>query len=226
MKATKWRSWPRHRCQNATKKWWELGEGGPQKYPLKSCMGCGFFMESLDKFSGFFFLLEVDIKENTFLLGEVFFPDFLRRLGVFFSLDAVSRGLWQFFNRIHYPSWPTNEGGQARFAVVFFSREAGGGIFMFKKVLFLYLKRHDDGTKISFFSRNMLMVIQTLALDKELSTIYKPSHVMTFVYLLSELLFCFCLVYPSVPEVGSRCSLSKLEICQKTTPVDCNSSCC
>ncbi len=56
------------------------------------------------------------------------------------------------------------------------------------------------------------MVVKTLALDKELSTIHRPSHVVIFVYLLSELWFCFFALLPLHPWSQSyTCTLWKLE---------------
>lgn len=66
---------------------------------------------------------------------------------------------------------------------------------MFKKV---FVSFSSNGTFLKIKPKLFvcLMKIQTLALVKELSTIHKPSHVMIFVYLLSELCVLLLLNIP------------------------------
>ena len=150
-------------------------------------------MESLEKFSFSvsFCWLEVDIKEKHFL-WEKFFPWFLRRC--FFSpLMGVSGGLWQFCQQDPLQEWydplpilthkrrgPSKECKIEKITqCVFFSQKAGGEIFMFKKV---FVSFSSKGTFLKIKPKLFvcLMIIQTLALVKELSTIHKPSHVVIF----------------------------------------------
>lgn len=141
--------------------------------------------------------------------GEVF-PWFLRRC--FFSPWWGCHGVCgNFVNRIHCPSWPTNEGVQLsrckeesakkrrkKCKLFYFSRKAGGRISMFKK---FFVSFSSKGTFLKIKPKLFvcLMVTQTLALDKELSTIHKTSHVMIFVYLLSELCVLLLLGIPYAP---------------------------
>lgn len=233
MKATKWRSWPRSRCLKChlqTSKsqrgiWWmrDLGEGvggAPQK------------QTSLEKLYGLLLVV------SSWKVWRSFFPDF--RVGVFFPLMGVSGGLWQFCQQDPLQEWydpllilthkrmgPSKECKIENISqCIFFSRKAGGGIFIFKKV---FVSFSSKGTFLKIKPRLFvcLMIIQTLALVKELSTIHKPSHVMIFVYLLLELCVLLSLGIPdtpSVPEVVTLVPCQNLK-CLKIS-ADCNSSCC